>query len=162
MEILKIFIPFTFFLISCISQEGKQLKSDNQISGTVIKIVDGDTFDILTQQNQTIRIRMNGIDCPEKKQDYYSVAKTKLGDYIFNKVVEIITFGKDRYKRTIANVFVDNKNINVAMVRNGYAWHYKKYSTDPILAEAEKEARLSKRGLWAKSNPIPPWEFRHK
>lgn len=130
--------------------------------GIVVKIIDGDTFDLLTQEKNTIRIRMNGIDCPERKQDFYKVSKNALADYIFKKEVRLITTGMDRNKRTIAIVFCNSENINLAMIRNGYAWHFKKYSSDTAFANAEMEARRKNKGLWQMSKPVPPWEFRKK
>jgi micrococcal nuclease len=130
--------------------------------GKVIKIVDGDTFDILTENQIIIRIRMNGIDCPERRQDYYQVCKDALGDYIFGKEVTLTTYGTDRYKRTIAEVYFGNEDINLKMITNGYAWHYKKYSSDAKMAEAEVVARNHKYGLWAMINPVAPWDFRSK
>ena len=131
-------------------------------SGKVVKIIDGDTFDMLTPENKTVRIRMNGIDCPERKQDYYQVAKDGLGNMIFQKNVELQVTGRDRNKRLIAIVFCNKQNINLAMIRQGYAWHFKKYSSDSSFARAELEARKKKLGLWKMDNPIPPWEFRNK
>ena len=134
----------------------------NEQSGKVVKIIDGDTFDMLTPENKTVRIRMNGIDCPERKQDYYQVAKDGLGNMIFQKNVELQVTGRDRNKRLIAIVFCNKQNINLAMIRQGYAWHFKKYSSDSSFARAELEARKKKLGLWKMDNPIPPWEFRNK
>jgi len=138
------------------------VESYRSVIGKVVKIVDGDTFDILTSNNSTIRIRMNGIDCPERKQDYYQVCKDALGDYIFGKEVSLIIYGTDRYKRTIAEVYIGSEDINLKMITNGYAWHYKKYSSDAKMALAEKEARIQKYGLWAMINPVAPWDFRTK
>ncbi|MGZ8525038.1 MAG: thermonuclease family protein, partial [Chitinophagaceae bacterium] len=70
--------------------------------------------------------------------------------------------GRDRNKRTIAIVFCNGENINLAMIRNGYAWHYKKYSADCNYAKAEEQARINKKGLWQMSKPLPPWEFRNR
>jgi micrococcal nuclease len=131
-------------------------------TGTVVKIIDGDTFDLLTKEKNTIRVRMNGIDCPERKQDFYKVSKDALADYIFKKEVRLVITGRDRNKRTIAIVFCNGENINLAMIRNGYAWHYKKYSADTNFAKAEKQARIDKKGLWQMSNPVPPWKFRRR
>ena len=138
------------------------VESYRSVIGKVVKIVDGDTFDILTSNNSTIRIRMNGIDCPERKQDYYQVCKDALGDYIFGKEVSLVTYGTDRYKRTIAAVYIGTENINLKMIANGYAWHYKKYSSDAKMVQAEKEAKLQKNGLWVMINPVAPWDFRTK
>lgn len=149
-------------LLLLLSQSGKQLTLSNRIeqSGKAIKIVDGDTFDLLTEEKKTLRIRMNGIDCPERKQDFYQAAKNALSNYIFYKEVTLVTNGHDRNKRVIATIFCNGENINLAMIRSGYAWHYKKYSADTSFAEAEKQARLNKKGLWSMNNPVAPWEFR--
>jgi micrococcal nuclease len=154
---LKFLMIFAFVFTNCANTVGT---ISAELHGTVVKIVDGDTFDLLTKEHRTIRIRMNGIDCPEKKQDFYQVAKNALSTYIFKTEVQLITFGKDRYGRVVADVFTDGQNINLAMVMEGYAWHYKKYSSDTALANAENEAREAKRGLWQTANPIPPWKYR--
>ncbi|HEY9342884.1 MAG TPA: thermonuclease family protein [Hanamia sp.] len=135
-------------------------KTNKTFTGKVIKIVDGDTFDVLTNNNLTIRIRMNGIDCPERRQDYYQVCKDALAQFIFGKNVQLTTHGKDRYHRTIADVFYKNENINVSMIENGFAWHYKKYSSDEKMAKAEQNARIKKIGLWKMKEAIAPWDFR--
>jgi len=105
---------------------------------------------------------MNGIDCPERRQDYYQVCKDALREYIFDKNVSIIAKGKDRYKRTLATVYIGKENINLKMIFNGYAWHYKKYSSDTIMKQAESKARSRKAGLWAMQNPVAPWDFRRQ
>jgi len=135
---------------------------DSWQNGKVVKIVDGDTFDMLTKEKKNLRIRMNGIDCPERKQDFYQSAKNALANYIFNKEVRILITGYDRNKRAIAMVYQNGENVNLAMIRNGYAWHFKKYSTDTSFANAEQQARLAKRGLWQMDHPIAPWDFRKK
>ena len=126
----------------------------------MIKIVDGDTFDLLTDDTVKIRIRLNGIDCPERKQDYYQVCKDALSQYIFGKNVTLIPHRKDRWKRIIATIYLNNESINLKMVKNGYAWHFKKYSKDNTLARAEEEARKQKIGLWKMAEPVAPWNYR--
>jgi endonuclease YncB( thermonuclease family) len=103
---------------------------------------------------------MNGIDCPERKQDYYQVCKDALAQFIFGKNVQLTTHGKDRYQRTVADVFYKNENINIAMIENGFAWHYKKYSSDERMAQAEQNARIKKIGLWKMKDAMAPWTFR--
>jgi len=131
-------------------------------TGKVIKIVDGDTFDMLTKEKTSVRVRMNGIDCPERKQDFYQSAKNALAGYVFNKEVTLLITGRDRNKRIIATVYCSGENINLAMIQNGYAWHYKKYSTDTVYAKAEQQARLALKGLWRMDHPVAPWDFRKK
>ena len=135
-------------------------KQPGKLTGKVIHIVDGDTFDLLTEDTVKIRIRLNGIDCPERKQDYYQVCKDALSTYIFGKDVTLITHGKDRWKRVIADVYMNKEYINLKMVENGFAWHFKKYSKDINLAKAEENARKKKAGIWKMKNPEAPWNYR--
>lgn len=136
------------------------VKNDDFLTVKVIKIVDGDTFDVLDNNNIVVRIRMNGIDCPERRQDYYQVCKDALSRYIFGRDVQLIIHGTDRYRRTLADVFYQEKNINLLMIRNGFAWHYKKYSSDVEMAKAEEKARAEGLGLWKIKKPVAPWDFR--
>lgn len=158
---MKLFLVSLLFLLS---HSGEQPISTNRIeqSGKAIKIVDGDTFDLLTKEKTVLRIRMNGIDCPERRQYFYQSAKNALSKYIFNKEVNLVISGRDRNKRIIATVYCGRENINLAMIRDGNAWHYKKYSADTAFANAEKQARSNRKGLWSQDNPIAPWEFRKR
>lgn len=156
---MKLILLFSLLLLSCTSWNNS-LPNENSLKGKVVKIVDGDTFDVLLSDQKTIRIRMFGIDCPERRQDYYQVCKNALGDYIFGKNVELISHGKDRYRRTVAEVFYLKENINLKMIENGFAWQFKRYSSDRLMAGAENNARKARMGLWKMDNPIAPWEFR--
>lgn len=131
--------------------------------GKVIKIVDGDTFDILLDNNSTKRIRMAGIDAPEKRMPFYQKSKDYLGALCFGKIVRIKKTDTDRNGRWIAQTFTDSgKELGLLMVTAGYAWHYKKYSSDSDLAKAEKNAQKKKLGLWADKFPVAPWDWRKK
>jgi ATP-dependent hsl protease ATP-binding subunit hslU len=128
-------------------------------SAKVIKISDGDTITVLSGKEQT-RVRLYGIDAPEKKQDYGQRSKQFLASLIAGQVVEVETKGKDRYKRTLGIIHFKGQDINAQMVLNGYAWAYVKYSR--IYVDQEKTARENKRGLWQSSDPTPPWEWRKR
>lgn len=128
--------------------------------GRVVKIVDGDTYDILIDGIQT-RIRMDGIDAPEKGQAYYQISKDYLGSLCNGQTVRLEVKSKDRYGRTIARSYLaGDREVGAEMIRAGMAWHFKKYSTDVELARLEVEARNSRKGLWADANPIAPWDYR--
>lgn len=132
-------------------------------NGKVIKIVDGDTYDVLTSDFKTIRIRMNGIDAPEKKQAFGTKSKDYLGSLCFGKTVKIVPISYDRNKRLIADSFTDRDlNLSRAMLRSGFAWHFKKYSKDKKMADDEDHARKIRAGLWADTEPIAPWLFRSR
>lgn len=154
-----IILLFTLFT-NCIVHSQTQIPKTFQAK--VVGIKDGDTFKVL-YNNSEITIRLNHIDCPEKNQPYGKNAKWKASDLCFGKIVKIVSNGKkDRYKRLIAEVYFNNININKELVKNGLAWHFKKYSSDVEYAKIERQARKSKVGLWKEKNPIAPWDWRKK
>lgn len=128
--------------------------------GKVVGVKDGDTVVVLFNGiAQTIRLQ--GIDCPEKRQAFGKQAKQFTALFCYGKEATIQSDGeKDRYKRIIAEVIVDGKSLNEELLKAGLAWHYTKYSSDSHLAELESNAKRQGIGLWADSNPIAPWEFR--
>lgn len=135
---------------------------ENQFSAKVIRIIDGDTLEVLYGE-LPIKLRLEHIDCPEKrgKQPFGNAAKQTLSDLCFGQMVEIIWSSKDRNGRYISVVFNENDlNVNQEMVRLGMAWHYKKYSKDNSYAELENTAQNNKVGLWQDPNPIAPWDWR--
>ena len=133
----------------------------NEFYAKVVGVSDGDTFKVLYQENQEIKVRLNHIDAPEKGQPFGKNAKKFASDLCFGKEVKIVRQKKkDRYQRIIAEVFVGQTNINKEIVRAGYAWHFKKYSSDREYDEIETEARENKRVLWQDKNPVAPWTWR--
>lgn len=134
----------------------------SQIKGKVVSITDGDTFVVLSEKNEQIKIRLHGIDAPEKKQDYGNTSKLFLSSLIFNKEVIIEYKNLDRYGRTIGITFVEGTNVNEKMLVEGMAWHFKKYDKNPEWATLENKAKEEKKGLWLQSNPIAPWEWRNR
>jgi endonuclease YncB( thermonuclease family) len=132
----------------------------SQIKGKVIKIADGDTYTLLNDENKPVKIRMYGMDCPEKMQPYGRVAKDYLASLIFSKIVEIKVLKADRFGRILAVTFCEGKNINEEMLKAGLAWHYKYYDSNARWAELEQKAKEKKVGLWKDSHPIAPWEWR--
>jgi micrococcal nuclease len=131
-----------------------------QLSGKVIKIADGDTFTMLIHGNKQVKVRLQGIDCPEKSQDFGNVAKGFLSEAIYGKQVKLHKMGIDRYGRTLAIVTIGTININEELLKEGLAWYYTRYSNDPYWAKLEYTARLQKKGLWAMPNPSSPWDYR--
>ena len=113
-----------------------------------MKITDGDTITVLKGETE-VKIRLESIDAPERKQPYGTKSKNVLGKLVHEKVVDIYETSKDRYGRTLAFIKVDGKDVCLEMVKQGFAWNYVKYSKSDELAKAEKEAREAKRGLWA-------------
>lgn len=108
------------------------------------------------------RIRLNGVDCPEKGRARGHKAKQAASTLVFGKEVTLQTHGKDKYGRTIADVLLpDGTNVNHELVKDGWCWWYRKYAPgNSELEKLEKEARDAKKGLWADPSPIPPWVYR--
>lgn len=134
----------------------------DEIRGKVVSIADGDTITVLDAEKVQHKIRLEGIDAPEKGQAFGTKSKEKLSELVGEKEVVVRWEKKDRYGRILGDVHLDDRLINLEMVQEGLAWHYKQYSKSKELAEAEDEARKAKKGLWADKSPEPPWEFRKK
>jgi endonuclease YncB( thermonuclease family) len=127
--------------------------------GQVIAILDGDTIKVM-KEGKEVKIRLAEIDCPEKSQAFGMAAKKFTSDLIFKKEVKIEYENLDQYGRIIGKVYLNDTYVNAEIVKHGYAWHYRQYSKNQILAEYETKARLQKIGLWTENSPIAPWEFR--
>lgn len=131
------------------------------LTGRAVGITDGDTFTLLVNGNEQIRIRLDGIDAPEKKQDFGTRAKEYLSDMIWGQELTVKVMKKDRYGRSIGKVSTPSiADVNIEMIKAGLAWHYKEYNHDKTYADAERLAREKKKGLWIYNNPIKPQDFR--
>ena len=155
---------FVLFNASCNSRSGnRKANSQNEKAetGKIVGILDGDTYDILMHGNETVRVRMEGIDAPEKGMPFYKVAKNYLSTLCFGKQVTLKISGKDNHDRTLAFSYLDDgKELSHEMLKAGLAWHFKKYNSDADLEQLEVEARNSKIGIWQNESPMPPWENR--
>ena len=127
----------------------------------VISIADGDTITVRHGRRKE-KIRLYGIDCPEKLQEFGSQARSLTTSLTTDQLVSIVPIDQDRYGRTVAYVILpDGTNLNYTLVSEGYAWWYRKYANrDPQFACRELMARAKKKGLWASDDPIAPWDFR--
>ena len=132
-------------------------------SGQVIGVIDGDTIEVLDNRKPH-RIRLHGIDCPEKGQAFGKVAKLATSTLAFGRTVTVTSRDTDKYKRTVAEVFMpDGTSLNHKLVKDGWCWWYRKYAPgDMVLEVLEKEAREAKKGLWIDLYPVPPWEWRKR
>lgn len=140
--------------------DSKHKKVDYSVR--VVAVTDGDTFKGLTDDKTQITFRIQGIDAPEKSQDYYQKSKQKLSDLIYGKTAGIIIHKKrDKYGRAIVYVKTPSgEDVGAEMLKSGLAWHYKKYDKSKHYAEFERVAKSKKVGLWSFPNPVPPWEYR--
>jgi endonuclease YncB( thermonuclease family) len=136
------------------------------LTGRVVGIADGDTLTLLDATNTQHKIRLAGIDSPEKSQPFGQVCKKSLSDLAYDHVATVETTKLDRYGRAIGKVWVDSQDVNLEQIRRGCGWHYKKYQNEQSLDDrlsynsAEESARANRVGLWADNNPVPPWDWR--
>ena len=145
-----------------------QIVLANTLIGRVVAVADGDTITILDDSNTQYKIRLAGIDAPEKGQPYGRVSRQRLADTVFTQTVQVEWSKRDRYGRIVGKVMAEGKDVCLMQIESGLAWHYKKYEREQstadrkTYAEAEFRAREQKRGLWMDAHPVPPWEWRHR
>lgn len=131
-----------------------------EFSGRVVGVSDGDTITVLVGVEPK-RVRLAGIDAPEKGQAFAQRAKQAASRLVFGRTVRVVARGQYRYGRTLGDVRLpDGSSLNERLVEEGWAWHYTSYSKDRRLAALEASARRSRRGLWVDPQAAPPWEFR--
>jgi len=142
--------------------------------GKVVAVIDGDTIKVLEENKTLHKIRLYGIDAPEKKQPFGSAAKYHLSQMIFGKIVDVQVKNIDRYGREVAEIIFENGDArkrsfgsrisaNRSMIMDGYAWAYVQYLKGDdrrFYTELETDAKKERLGLWQDSNPTPPWNFR--
>jgi len=137
------------------------------ITGLVVGVADGDTITVLDADKLQHKIRLAGIDAPEKKQAFGNRSKESLSALAFDKTVNVETSKRDRHGRQIGKVLVNGQDVNLMQVERGMAWFYRQYQREQspndrrLYAKAEDAARADKRGLWRDADPLPPWVFRH-
>ena len=134
--------------------------------GTVVGISDGDTLTLLDANKTQYRIRLDGIDAPERTQPYGQRARQSLAALAHGRVASANCPKVDRYGRAVCRVIIDGVDVGLEQIRRGYAWHYVKYAHEQRAADreryarAESDARAANIGLWSFSDPIPPWDYR--
>ena len=145
------------------------------INGKVVAVTDGDTIKVLDGNKVQHKIRLTGIDAPEKAQPYGNASRKHLATMVAGKDVRVETTKNDRYGRVLGKVWVQPRdcpscgktlNANHAQILSGMAWWYQDYAKDQSAEDqgryesAVTEARKRKLGLWSEPNPIPPWAWR--
>ena len=173
LNVSRFLIAFAFictgiFGTSSLLPTNLQAANKETIFARVVGISDGDTVTVLAEGNQRIKIRLQGIDAPERSQAFGMRSRQNLANLIFGKNVQIKSHGLDKYKRTLGTILIDDQDINEQMVKDGFAWFYRRYAKDLTgdqasrYEEAETSAKASGLGLWADADPTPPWDYRKK
>lgn len=128
----------------------------------VTRVVDGDTIYVRDSRG-TLKVRLHGIDTPERGQPYGRAAGRALADLVAAEYVRLQEVDIDSYGRVVAKVYIGNTYVNKAMIEKGYAWWYRRYAGNELgLWMAQRRAKKARLGLWAEPDPIPPWEWRRR
>lgn len=137
------------------------LLSAQILKGKAVKIADGDTFTLLVNGHDQVKIRIDGIDAPEKGQAFGNRAKEYLSSMIWEKELTVSVTKKDKYGRSIGKVSTPSiTDVGLEMIKAGFAWQYRDYNNEKTYAEAENLARKNRKGLWLENNPIRPQDYR--
>ena len=168
---MKSIIFFTNAFVIIFTLSINSLRAD--FTAKVQRVVDGDTVHVIDKAGKKFKVRLTGIDAPEKNQPYGLAATYKLTEILINKLVLLKSkpnngkpYTIDRYKRVLAKIILDGRDINLSQVLRGYAWHFKRYqkqqspSDRELYSEAEIDAKKNELGLWGEKNPIAPWKWR--
>jgi len=144
------------------------LAAASELRGVVVGVTDGDTITVLDDSRKQHKVRLAGIDAPEKHQAFADRARQYLSSLALKKQATLDCYKTDQYKRQVCRVWVERKDVALAQVQAGLAWHYKRFEKEQTPSEraayarAETDARASRSGLWQAERPLPPWEFRRQ
>ncbi|MDR0528877.1 MAG: thermonuclease family protein [Zoogloeaceae bacterium] len=133
---------------------------EKEFSGRVTAVADGDTLTVVTLDTALHRVRLAGIDAPERSQAFGQEARRYLSRLCLGAQAKVVVTAQDRYGREVGVVTCREEEVNARLVAAGMAWVYRGYNDDPALLAVEDAARARKIGLWAERDPVPPWEYR--
>lgn len=154
-------VLFCIVLLACAAARGEELR------GLVVSVADGDTVTVLDAEHRQHRVRLAGIDAPEKRQAFGTRSRESLAALVFKKTVFVEWHKADRYGRLVGKVVVSGVDAGYEQIATGHAWHYKQYAREQsaadrlTYAQAEDAARAGRVGLWSDASAVPPWEYRH-
>lgn len=157
--------PFLRWLLLCLSLTALPAAAE-QLHGRVVRVADGDTITVLDAGKTQHKIRLAGIDAPEKSQAYGQRSKQSLAELVADKTVVVETHKQDRYGRAVGKVLLDGRDVNLVQVERGMAWFYRQYQQEltaqdrALYESAESVAKEHRRGLWQDKAPAPPWDWR--
>lgn len=155
------------FLVSVFILAASFCVQADVVSGKVVRVADGDTITVLDAQMQQHKIRLAGIDAPERRQAFGQRSREFLASLVAAQQVEVETEKTDKYGRSVGKVLLQGRDVNLAVVAAGLAWHYKEYESEQspadrlLYSNAEQEARDLRKGLWVDPAPEAPWDWRH-
>ena len=159
---MKFLLSFLLIFSVCTASASKILQ------GKVVSVADGDTITVLDAEKTQHKIRLQGIDAPEKAQAFGAKSKQALYEMVHGKTVQVSFEKSDKYGRILGKVLLDGQDICLQQIKAGLAWHYKKYQNQQPLADrdaysaSETAAKNEKLGLWSDPRPVAPWDFRKR
>jgi micrococcal nuclease len=154
-------LPLLLVLSTAFAGSPACAEAPGEFRGECVNVHDGDTITVLRGRTQ-VKVRLEGIDCPELGQEFGTRAKQFTSSLLFGKTVVVIPYYRDRYGRTVARVRVRGEDVSLRLVEQGLAWHYVLRSSDRALSAAQRKAQEAHRGLWSLKSPIPPWKWRRE
>ena len=159
---MKLLLSFLLIFSVCTASASKILQ------GKVVSVADGDTITVLDAEKNQHKIRLQGIDAPEKAQAFGAKSKQALYEMVHGKTVQVSFEKSDKYWRILGKVLLDGQDICHQQIKAGLAWHYKKYQNQQPLVDrdaysaSETAAKSEKLGLWSDPRPVAPWDFRKR
>ena len=159
---MKLLLSFLLIFSVCTARASKI------IQGKVVSVADGDTITVLDAEKTQHKIRLQGIDAPEKAQAFGAKSKQALYEMVHGKTVQVSFEKSDKYGRILGKVLLDGQDICHQQIKAGLAWHYKKYQNQQPIADrdaysaSETAAKNEKLGLWSDPRPMAPWDFRKR
>ena len=159
---MKLLLSFLLIFSVCTASASKILQ------GKVVSVADGDTITVLDAEKNQHKIRLQGIDAPEKAQAFGAKSKQALYEMVHGKTVQVSFEKSDKYGRILGKVLLDGQDICHQQIKAGLAWHYKKYQNQQPLVDrddysaSETAAKSEKLGLWSDPRPVAPWDFRKR
>jgi endonuclease YncB( thermonuclease family) len=153
-------IAVALVLAQLAAHGGTAPRRGTELAGKVVKVRDGDSMEI-RRGGANVRVRVFGIDSPERGQPWSARAKSFTTGLVANQDVVVVVRDVDRYGRIVGIIKLkDGRDLAHELLRAGLAWYYRRYANDPALEKLEDEARAARRGLWSEPRPVPPWKFR--
>lgn len=138
------------------------------ITGRVTAIADGDSFTLTDARQRSTRVRIQGVDAPERRQSFSYASRKSLSDMLYGRTIVVVINKEDQYGRIVGKVMVEGRDAGLQQIRSGLAWFYVHYANEMSSSDraayvaAQRDARAARRGLWSEKDPIPPWRFRRE
>ena len=145
------------------AQAQAQVQPGQTFTARVLEVTDGDTFDVRRSAGGEVTIRLHGIDAPESSQPQGKAATRAARRIVGGKDVRVTVEDIGRYGRAVARIEVGGADLGALLLQRGLGWYYEQYApSETEYARLERQARNAQRGLWSRSNPVPPWEWRDR